>query len=455
MKTANKQPLEYELKEDDIMYFLHIPKTAGTTLTAIIDNNFDLNSIYPEQVWQKLLLNKPKSFSEYKLIRGHFGYSLCKILPKKPVCITMIRDPVERTISFYHHMRTDPLTNNWVKDFISKENGLESLISNSDKRRVFANEQTRHLGLELDVFSLTESLDKSELENFFYESSSEFTDISDNRLLDIAKKHLSEFKFFGFTERFEESLMLLCYTFGWRPIRQVWKEMILPNRPHRNEFSDETINMISECTKLDSELYRYAAELFESRFFQMAKELKEKYFESHFLEMPFKQMMYELLEKNYNERFGKSTPPVSSIDFNFKQALNGSGWYSREFLPGGNVFRWTGLETKSTIDFHLARNSDLTVQFCVVSHIAPDILESLRLQVNGISIKIMKLEQENVGTVFEGNIPKQSLQTDENFVRFTFETNRTLSPNSLSPKSGDKRNLGLAFEWIKIIPHPV
>src|SRR5689334_11133072 len=190
---------------EDMLYFLHIPKTAGTTLTTILDNNFDLDSIYPEQVWQKLLLNKPHSFSKYKLIRGHFGYSLLGILPHKPVCITMIREPIERTISFYHHMRTDPLTNNWVKDFISKETGLESIISNPEKRRVFANEQTRHLGAELDVFSLTESLGRSELENFFYESSQAFTDISDNKLLDRAKRHLSEFKFFGLTEKFEES----------------------------------------------------------------------------------------------------------------------------------------------------------------------------------------------------------------------------------------------------------
>jgi hypothetical protein len=50
MEKIEQKPIEYRLKDDDILYFLHIPKTAGTTLTTIIDNNFDLDSIFPEQV---------------------------------------------------------------------------------------------------------------------------------------------------------------------------------------------------------------------------------------------------------------------------------------------------------------------------------------------------------------------------------------------------------------------
>ena len=453
LETANKQSLEYELKEDDIVYFLHIPKTAGTTLTTIIYNNFDLNSIYPEQVWQKLLLNKPKSFSEYKLIRGHFGHSLRKILPKKPVYITMIRDPVERTISFYHHMRTDPFTNNWVKEFISKNEDLDSLISDPKKRMVFANEQTRHIGLELDVVSLTESL-KSKIEDFFYESSLPFTapDIADDKLIETAKRNLSEFTFVGLTERFEESLMLLCYTFGWRPIRKVWNQMVLPNRPSRSDFSEKTINTISECTKLDLELYHHARQIFESRFSQMVRELKERYYKPHFTNMPFHDMIYEMLEEHHNQRFGISKRPMHSIDFDFSQGMSGTGWYPRERLPDGTTIRWMGIEPMATIDFSLAKDRNLKIQFCVGLQMAHDILESIRLDVNENPISLKILRQENGRTVFEGIIPKSNLQNEKNFTRLIFQVNRTISPRSVDPASKDERLLGLAFLWISISP---
>ncbi len=78
-------PFEYELKNNDILYFLHIPKTAGTSLIAILESYFDLDSIYPEKLWQKLLKKIPRDFTKYKLVRGHFAHNIHQILHKKPV----------------------------------------------------------------------------------------------------------------------------------------------------------------------------------------------------------------------------------------------------------------------------------------------------------------------------------------------------------------------------------
>ena len=443
ISEANK----HTLKEDDILYFLHIPKTAGTTLITILDSHFDLDSILVDHGWNELLQKMPLDFSKIRLIRGHFGYGLYSLLPKKPVYITMLRNPVERTISDYYQTRRNQ--NPTPKGYLIRNTELSDVVKDPSKKQIFANNQVRHIALDLDIFSSTKEIDKDVLANFSYDSYAEFflPGISNEKLLDTAKRHLSEFRFFGITERFEESLMLLCYTFGWRPIRNVIKQNVAIGKP--SEFSKETIDSISECTKLDSELYRYAIKLFESRFSQMVKTLKEKYYESNFDKMPFKQMMHELLEKNYNAHFGESNRLLSSIDFNFKQALNGSGWYSREFLPDGNTFRWTGPQTTSTIDFPLSRDSDLIVQFRIILHLAPDILQSLNLKVNDTLIELKTLSHEEK-TIFEGVIPKQALQTENNFTRFTFEVNRTINPQSVNPNSTDKRMLGVAFDLIKI-----
>jgi len=53
MNNPNNSEIEYRLKDDDIVCFLHIPKTGGTTLTRILDSYFDLDEICPERVWSK------------------------------------------------------------------------------------------------------------------------------------------------------------------------------------------------------------------------------------------------------------------------------------------------------------------------------------------------------------------------------------------------------------------
>lgn len=81
---------EFGLEETDALYFLHIPKTAGTTFISILDNFFDFNSICKKQSWDNLLPDMPSNLSKYNLFRGHFGYSLYRILLKPPIFITML-----------------------------------------------------------------------------------------------------------------------------------------------------------------------------------------------------------------------------------------------------------------------------------------------------------------------------------------------------------------------------
>ena len=96
-------PIECEIEKDDILYFLHIPKTAGTSLVDILENNFSQEEIFQEVIWPEMLKKLPKDFSKFRLIRGHFGFWIYKLLPKIPATITMLRDPIEQSLSLYAH----------------------------------------------------------------------------------------------------------------------------------------------------------------------------------------------------------------------------------------------------------------------------------------------------------------------------------------------------------------
>src|SRR5690348_13333798 len=101
------------------------------SIISILDNHFDYDSILPESAWQELWTTIPRDFSRYRLIRGHFGYSIHRILPKKPIFMTMLREPIERTISDYEHMKRDPVVPGLETHFSKKENISDFLIDDN------------------------------------------------------------------------------------------------------------------------------------------------------------------------------------------------------------------------------------------------------------------------------------------------------------------------------------
>jgi len=447
-----RKPLMYKMQKDDILYFLHIPKAAGITTTSILDYHFDFDAILPSQRWDELFLDMPKNFSKYRLVRGHFGYDFFKILPKKPIYITILRKPDDLIISQYKHLQRTP---HFRKRYnISEEESISDLIL----RPVIHNQenpQCRWLVAEFDVLSKTKGWDKEKLANFVPDDQPEFTmsNISEEELFEIAKDRLLDFAFFGLVEKYEESLFLLHYTLGWKPIRNVTRLNVALNKIQNS--STEASKVLEDRTRADVKLYQFAKQLFESRYSQMVEDLKGKYYVPSYEDMATNDVVYDMLEKYYNDHFRDWHTEVSVINYDFSKGIDGSGWYNREFLPDKKmVFRWTGPETKSVIDFPLKQNRDLRIQFHVLDSMSPDILNSLQLKVNDTLIEIKKSKRiiHKSKAPFEGTIPASALKSKNNFTRLTFEVNRTIAPKSIDPKSKDDRKLGLAFDWIKIFP---
>jgi len=300
MINTCRSSLIKEIKDDDTLYFFHIPKTAGTTLISILDEQFPSNSILKARAWKELTPQESKNFSKYRLIRGHFGYSIYQVLPKKPIYITMLREPIEYSISSYEMDRRMPeLAKRYSMD---SKKSLSELITDPSKLGLI-NRQTHWLAIDFDVMSLTKSLNPKILEDFYPEEKNIFIHpkVSDSKLLEIAKKRIEEFAFFGIVERFEESLMLLYYTFGWKPDPSKFELKLnkAPQRAKKKDLSNDALETILNRTKLDRELYQYALHLFENRFEKMVHSLKEEYYNTNLEQLSNTQMLLKLLEKHY------------------------------------------------------------------------------------------------------------------------------------------------------------
>jgi len=308
--SKNNSPI---LKEDDILYFLHIPKTGGLTMIYILNGFFDYSSILTEHSWDQLLPQIPKNFSDYRFVRGHFGYGFYRQFPKKPIYITMLRDPIEQSISNLEMLRRLPKER--LKYNISEKTNFEDLIES----KIPFNLQTLFLAVDVDFVESIKTIDLKNLSDFNFHHLKEYAQpsISHQKMIEIAKKNLSEFSFVGITEKFDESVLLLCYTFDWIPIRSKIKINVSKNRLRQKDLSKKSIDMIKEKTNLDSELYDYGNLLFEQRYIEMVNELKDKYFEERFSKLPQTNMIYEMLKKRYIKKHGRTKFFKEYFKFNF------------------------------------------------------------------------------------------------------------------------------------------
>lgn len=447
--------IEYRLQPDDQLCFIHIMKTAGTTFTSIIDAYFHLHEIAPRPFYLAEVCPEAKDcktpealadlLTRFRFIRGHFGFAEMQGLLKKPLYTTILRKPLKRTISFYEFMRRSEslpkredgqLSYQILKQAAS--GSLLDFITNPDPtvQRSISNHQTRKLA-----------------------AVPEAAEVSDAELIASAKANLDNFLFVGLTERFQDSVFLLSYIFGWYPTTEYQSHRVAKDKLSQEQLPSQVMDAFLQRNQLDLELYDYAEQLFAERFAQMQTELQVKYgdrLSSPTSEQP--PQIQLLLEKHYEQRYQeRGIAPIDHLDFEFTQPMFATGWQRRNgehngLKPNGPVFRWTGPGTVSTLDFSLSRETDLVIKLRVINAAAPDILASLALTVNHQIIPLQTLDAENSSTVLQGLIPKTVLESDRPLTRLTLTVNRTIPIQLLNQSKIDVRPVGLAINRVQLLP---
>ena len=433
-----KFPNQYNLQTNDVLYFSHIPKTAGMTFRTIVADHFHSDEICPATLNAQLAQLPPEELAKYRLFRGHLGFiNLPELLPGKNIVnVTVLREPVARVISHYEYIRRMPGDPHYpaVKDMTLEEFAYK-LTAGKVKKSI----QTYHVAktLRFDLDSLTPL-----------------------EILEVAKESLDQFAFVGLVERFQDSLFLLSYIFGWKPIINTRKENVAKAKKSYDEIPTSALEAIKENTQLDYELYQYAREIFETRYDQMVADLAEKYGIPDAPHDPgsvsFEQML-DRLEAHYQQRYiDRQIPASTSLLYDFREPLRGAGWQRRETPNNHAAYRWIGPQTEATLDLPIAAkaNTDLIVEFRIISaeQIPLDIQNSLTLEVNGHPIDLYILHSDRGSRFFQGVVPRSALKQNTALTPFTFRVNRVTSLNAINPLDPDTRLVGLAFNYVQIFP---
>ena len=101
-------------RKDITLIFIHIPKTAGTSIRSLLQGLVTpRKSVYLYPQGKAISKEEFKALpaerkAQIRVVMGHVMYGIHELLPQQVRYVTMLRDPVDRVVSLYHHIKRIP-----------------------------------------------------------------------------------------------------------------------------------------------------------------------------------------------------------------------------------------------------------------------------------------------------------------------------------------------------------
>lgn len=306
--------------KNKILIFFHLPKTGGTTLNGILFKNFNRNqnwnfSFYEGKSEINNMMEAIKA-GKISLISGHMAFGLHNYLKDyKYNYFTLLREPIARIQSYYHHFQRLPQERK--VDFIGVE-------------KKFATRDAADWSIaDLLQMKISNQIDNGYTRNLAAEGGFPITLADKKDLnkedLDKAKNNLYKYiDVIGITEEYNKSLLILQKFLGIEDIFYVRNNTT--KQSEKTLFSKMELEVIAEYNQLDIQLYKFARELMLERFEKenLADELIEY------------QKKLEEYQNNFEWQIDKKVSQINklinNIDKSSKIALYSSGEHTKKLF---------------------------------------------------------------------------------------------------------------------------
>jgi hypothetical protein len=227
-------PAESDVSAVRRFFFIHVMKTAGTTFALQLQQQFHGAEIYPSgdidqgetnnpQVYvsaRRLLELPPERRALIRIYSGHFPYVASEVVGGNVVTLTLLRDPVSRTISVlkhfkrlherYHEQRLEEIYEDEFiySHFIDNHQTLIFSVERADNPDAFSSS----LSYDATLDALSPARDPKVLS-----ATRSSRIVVDDRRLAIAMGNLARTDVVGLTSGYAEFVEELRNRFGWWP----------------------------------------------------------------------------------------------------------------------------------------------------------------------------------------------------------------------------------------------
>jgi hypothetical protein len=245
IKKTNLLVENYQ-KDEKKFVFIHIQKTAGTSLQNMLVDAYETNRVYHEHE-DTISSKKFDEILQFKVFAGHFNYDSLEKFPfKDRHLITILRDPSERIISLYNFWRAHESN---AKGY---HNGME--IARKHTLAEFLREtyikDSSHVWNHI-TWCIMGRKKWSEWKILMGETPFQQRQIILNQFQNEIKLRLKDFIFIGFQDKFEES------------VKNIFELLGKPQPAIRHDHSLEQLSKRISSIKLINKIIPNKEEIYE------------------------------------------------------------------------------------------------------------------------------------------------------------------------------------------------
>ena len=396
----------------NLLYFIHIPKSAGTALRTSLRNHFLPSEIIDS--WKREdIFNLPYSkLNAAKLIMTHSGRAFADGLDKAIDYVAVLRNPVDMVVSQFNQMKTD------------KSHPAHESIKGSDFATYFANEEHRRCHSN---YIIRHILSRTAADFHLLSDDVNFLSLSERESIlesgfDSAIDFLLGATFVATFENVGQLYLDICADRHWIP-----QELPIRNRSDSAltlNMPSKLMQLVSEANKFDVELYRQVVDGLQN--------MKE----------PFRAVLRRTLRDHLT---CSTTIDIWSDCFQ-------RGWYPAEHDGSGQDRRWSGPEARSSVFLPIgAKNFSLKIVFATILENGVD---GLRLYSEGrpVDARVIKNPSFEFNEFMLTADIDVGVRRNQSFVELEIEVPHRVCPK-MDLKQQDPRNLGIYLKEFTVLLH--
>ena len=408
------------------LYFLHISKTAGTSVRMLLEGLYPASSILPVHHLKPMEELPGSAIREARFASGHFGWRLverAEALGKRFAVLTFLRETAALRVSNLQYVEDIPPE---VLAHLPPERVqlLEERIAAS-RSGEFEELVTRE---QFDPEDLPLAAEEGNSGNIMVRSLAgpglgTINPVrADDRALEIARERLLPTAF-GVVEDMEKSWAVICAGLG---LPLLSGSLLRANRStKRLQPSQAFLDLARQQNSYDHALYGFAVEELDRRHAEL-KSAGGK--------------LRKALRKSFlaTER---GVEGIREAEIGMQDGLVTEGFASRlEYEPNERWIRWAGKE--ATLYLPLDTGSERLVRFEIAASMNDTIRDGLKLSVNGHDIPLVRSyerwQDDAYHLVCEARIPAEAMDARAQYTALDFhapEDAETEYPDAMGPRA--------------------